>query len=132
MTILWPTLTVRDVEATLAFYSERLGFKQDLAEKDDDGTTFLGSVEVGETVIMFESAGPDVHLQPDHGLTSGVMLTVCLPTTDELEVLYRRLQASDVNVCGPIGERPWGNRDFMIQDPDGYRLVIAAPISPNL
>ena len=129
MTILWPTLTVRDVDASLAFYSERLGFRQDMAEKDETGTTFLGSVEVGNTVIMLESAGPNVHLEADHGLRSGVMLTVCLPDTDELDALYRRLQVGGVNICGPIGDRPWGNRDFMIQDPDGYRLVIASPIN---
>jgi uncharacterized glyoxalase superfamily protein PhnB len=128
MTILWPTLTVRDVDASLAFYSGHLGFRQDLAEKDDAGTTFLGSVEVGETVIMFEGARPGGPLEPDHGLTSGVVLTVCLRSTDELEALYLRLQASAVNICGPIGNRPWGNRDFMIQDPDGYRIVVASQI----
>lgn len=128
MTILWPTLTVEDVEASLAFYSERLGFRQDVAEKDETGTTFLGSVEIGETIIMFESAGPGVRLESHHGLTSGVMLTICLPSTNELEALHRRLQVAEVHICSPIGDRPWGNRDFMIQDPDGYRLVFASPI----
>lgn len=58
MTTLWPTLTVEDVEVSLAFYSDTLGFKSDLKLQDDDGKTFLASVEVGDTMIMFESPDP--------------------------------------------------------------------------
>ena len=32
--MLWPHLTVQDVDATLAFYRDRLGFEQDLCLKD--------------------------------------------------------------------------------------------------
>ena len=38
MTTLWPTLTVADVDVSLAFYSEKLGFKSDLV-------TIQGSVQ---------------------------------------------------------------------------------------
>ena len=130
MTMLWPTLTVLDVEASIAFYGEWLGFRQDLAEKDDTDVTFLGSVEVGETVIMFESAGPNATLEPNHGERSGVMLTVCLSDADDIDALYQRLLQGGVRICAPIGDRPWGNRDFMLQDPDGYRISIAKQIWP--
>jgi len=56
MTTLWPTLTVADVDTSLAFYADKLGFRSDLRLQNDDGKTFLGSVEVGDTVIMFESS----------------------------------------------------------------------------
>jgi len=130
MTILWPTLTVLDVDASLAFYTEKLGFRQDLAEKDVNGATFLGSVEVGDTVIMFESPAPEATPERHHGERSGVTLTVCLSEADDIDSLYQRLQRDGVRICGPIGDRPWGNRDFMIQDPDGYRVAIAKPIGP--
>ena len=130
MTMLWPTLTVLDVEASIAFYSEWLGFRQDLAEKDETGLTFLGSVEVGETVIMFESPGPNATLAPNHGEGSGVMLTICLSDADDIDALYERLLQGGVRICAPIGDRPWGNRDFMLQDPDGYRISVAKQIAP--
>ncbi len=126
MTILWPTLTVQNVETSLAFYSERLGFRKDMVEKDDTGTTFLGSVEVGETVIMFESPPAEARMEPNHGQRSGVTLTICLSATEDLDALYGRLRAEGVNICAPIGDRPWGNRDFTVQDPDGYRVVLAS------
>ena len=46
MITLWPTLTVADVDASLAFYSDTLGFKSDLKLQDDDGKTFLASVQI--------------------------------------------------------------------------------------
>jgi uncharacterized glyoxalase superfamily protein PhnB len=129
MTAMWPTLTVKDVDASLEFYSENLGLRRDLAEKDSGGTTFLGSVEVGDTVIMFESQGPNVSLDTDHGARSGVTLTVCLSSQDDIDAMYHRLLENRVRVCSAIGNRPWGNRDFTVQDPDGYRVIIAQQIT---
>jgi len=43
-----------DVDASLAFHSDKLGFKKDLRLQDDSGKTFLGSVQVGDIVIMFD------------------------------------------------------------------------------
>lgn len=128
MTTLWPTLTVREVEASLAFYSGTLGFRRDLLECDDGGSPTLGSVEVGDTVIMFETPAPGADLEPNHGARSGVTLTVCLPSSADIDGLYARLQRVGAPICSPIGDRPWGNRDFGIRDPDGYHLIVAQPI----
>ena len=119
MTLLWPALTVRDVEVSLAFYNGVLGFPRDLAERDEWGVTFLGSVEVRETVIMFKSPGPNVTLDPELGARSGVTLTLCLPHAADLDGLYARLRRDGVNICSPIGNRPWGTRGVSIRDPDG-------------
>lgn len=128
MTTLWPTLTVCDVKASLAFYSERLGFRPDLLEVDDAGVAYMGSVEVGGTVIMFETAGPSQALEANHGALSGVSLTVLLDDTTDIDALYARLQASEATICTAIGDRPWGNRDFGLRDPDGYQLIVARPL----
>ena len=132
MPILWPTLTVRDVDASLSFYSRHLGLPRDFAEQDGAGQTFLGSVEVGETVIMFEREARNATLESNHGERSGVTLTICLMTTDDIDRLYQRLRQDGVKVCSPIGDRPWGNRDFTIQDPDGYRIIVAKPMVATL
>lgn len=129
MTTLWPTLTVRDVEASLAFYHGALGFRRDLLERDESGIPTLGSVEVGDTVIMFETPGPGAELEPNHAAGSGVTLTLCLPSSADIDGLYARLQREGAAICAPIGDRPWGNRDFGIRDPDGYQLIVAQPIA---
>ncbi len=128
MATLWPTLTVADVDASLAFYSDKLGFKSDLRLQDDDGKTFLGSVEVGETVIMFESPDPKDPPDASRGVRSGVKLTICLPETNDIDAFYTELRGKDVSIACEIGDRFWGNRDFTVCDPDGYHLIIARPI----
>ena len=125
MTTLWPTLTVADVDASLAFYSQTLGFKPDLRLQDDSGRTFLGSVEVGDTVIMFESADPR---RPKPAATSGVVLTICFPQTHDLDGLYASVRATGTSIACEIGDRFWGNRDFTVTDPDGYHIVLARPV----
>ena len=128
MTTLWPTLTVADVDASLAFYSEKLGFKSDLKLRDDDGKTFLGSVEVGDTVIMFERPDPKDPPDSGRGARSGVRLTICFPESHDIDTFYTELRRTDVSIACAIGDRFWGNRDFTVRDPDGYHLIIARPM----
>ena len=128
MTTLWPTLTVADVDVSLAFYSEKLGFKSDLKLQDDDGKMFLGSVEVGDTVIMFESPDPEDPPDSGRGARSGVRLTICFPESHDIDAVYTELRRKDISIACEIGDRFWGNRDFTVRDPDGYHLIIARPI----
>lgn len=128
MTTLWPTLTVADVNASLAFYSDTLGFKSDLTLQDDDGKTFLAKVEVGDTVIMFESPDPTDPPDSRRGAHSGVRLTICFPEAHDIDGFYTELRRKHVSMVCEIGDRFWGNRDFTVQDPDGYHLIIARPI----
>ena len=128
MTTLWPTLSVADVDTSLALYSEQLGFKPDLKLQGHDGKTFLGSVEVGDTVIVFES--PDAKDPPDsgRGAHSGVTLTICFAESHDIDAFYADLRHKAVAIACEIGDRFWGNRDFTVRDPDGYHLIIARPI----
>ena len=48
MTMLWPTLTVEDVDASISFYRDKLSFASDFSLQDANGKTFLGTVEVGD------------------------------------------------------------------------------------
>jgi uncharacterized glyoxalase superfamily protein PhnB len=128
MTTLWPTLTVADVDASLAFYSDKLGFKSDLKLRDDAGKIFLGSVEVGDTVIMFESPDPQDPPDLNRGARSGVKLTICFPESHDIDAFYTELRGKDVSIACDIGDRFWGNRDFTVRDPDGYHLTIARSI----
>ena len=124
MPLMWPTLTVQDVERSLAFYRDRLGLEQDLAERDETGALFLASVEVGDTVIMLNRAHAGTPLHPQR---SGVRLTLLFDRDDDIDALLDRLQSGGAEVCSPIGNRPWGHRDFTVFDPDGYHITIARP-----
>ena len=68
---------------------------------------------------MFESG--------DRELVSGFSLTICFDETRDLDALYLELKTKGVTIECEIGDRPWGNRDFTIRDPDGYQLILAKP-----
>jgi uncharacterized glyoxalase superfamily protein PhnB len=125
MPLMWPTVTVQDVERSLTFYRDQLGLEQDLNLTDETGALFLASVEVGDTVIMLTRAPQGA---PRDSHWSGVGLTLLFDRGVDIDTLQERLQAAGAVVCSPIGDRPWGHRDFTVLDPDGYHVTIARPL----
>ena len=85
-------MTVQDVDASISFYRDKLGFVSDFTLQDGNGKTFLGSVEVGDIVIMFQSADPKEPAMENRGARSGINLTICFSETHDLDTL-----------CGEIG-----------------------------
>ena len=128
MPMMWPTLAVQDVERSLSFYRDQLGLEQDLDLRDETGAPFLASVEVDDTVIMLTRARPDMPLD---SLRSGVRLTLLFERGHDIDALLARLRALGTAVCSPIGDRPWGHRDFTVFDPDGYHVTIARPLEKS-
>jgi uncharacterized glyoxalase superfamily protein PhnB len=122
---MWPTLDVRDVERSLSFYRDQLGLEQDLDLRDETGALFLASVEVDHTVIMLSRAHPGT--APD-AERSGVRLTLLFDREHDIDALLGRLLARGAVVCSPIGDRPWGHRDFTVFDPAGHHVTIARPL----
>ncbi len=120
----WPTLSVRDVEATLAFYTQKLDFTSDFSLQDVAGKTVMGDAEFGEALLMFEQSSDPKQLTPPKGLS----FTFLLPENRDLDAYYNQLRSKSVLICAEIADRDWGNRDFAVQDPDGYMLIFAKPI----
>ena len=124
MPLMWPTVTVQDVERSLVFYRDQLGLEQDLNLKDETGALFLASVEVSDTVILLTRAQQGE--RDSQG--SGVRFTLLFDRGDDIDALLERLQTHGAVVCSPIGDRPWGHRDFTVLDPDGYHVTVARPL----
>ena len=104
MPMMWPTLTVQDVERALSFYRDQLGLEQDLDLRDETGALFLASVEVDDTVIMLTRGHAST---PQDSRRSGVRLTLLFERGHDIDALLQRLVAGGAMVCAPIGDRPW-------------------------
>jgi uncharacterized glyoxalase superfamily protein PhnB len=128
MPMMWPTLSVQDVERSLSFYRDQLGLEQDLDLRDETGALFLASVEVDHTVIMLTRARSNRPQGPHH---SGVRLTLLFDRSHDIDALLQRLRTAGADVCSSIGDRPWGHRDFTVFDPDGYQVTIARPLESS-
>jgi catechol 2,3-dioxygenase-like lactoylglutathione lyase family enzyme len=120
-----PLLQVRDLERSVSFYRERLGFQ---TGSTDGG---FSAVRRDDCLIFLAQKTKDVNVTNkaaravDDGWCNYDLHIHCEPGT--LNALYQELKERgapmpDCFKDGPI-TRPYGVRDFSVLDPDGYDLV---------
>lgn len=113
-------LLVVDVDRSLAFYRDVLGFTLD---RRDPGYASIrhGQVVLGLAPIakLPERDGyfTQERLATDRGLGVEIVLEV-----DDVDHVLAHVMAAGYPIHDPLQGRPWGLRDFRIVDPDGYYL----------
>jgi uncharacterized glyoxalase superfamily protein PhnB len=128
-----PHLWVEDMGRSIAFYRDVLGFEVISAEPTEAPT--FASLHRPDANLMLspfhESFGdwPMVPLaQGRRG--SGGAVSFYMEGGDDLEADYRRALDAGVKVVDEIRDRPWGQREFTIEDLDGFWWAVwKAPIS---
>jgi uncharacterized glyoxalase superfamily protein PhnB len=122
-----PFLGVTNMDTSLRFYADGLGFKMkrcwipDRVEDKPDGRIRWCWLERGEAALMLQEFLPGQ--RPTQTLGTGV--NVCFMCEDAL-ALYRELKSRGVQTR----TRPFvGNRLWVVPltDPDGYRIEFESP-----
>jgi uncharacterized glyoxalase superfamily protein PhnB len=120
-------LGVQDVRAAVEFYCKKLEFACDPA------TGIFGGVVAAEPAVyaVLTKNGVDLHLQirrrPRHPAGRESIETDLYLYVDDVDAYYARIKSRGVNVLRPFEPaRNYGMRDFMLEDPDGNRLVIGS------
>ena len=120
-----------DVEASVRFYTEKLGFDLIRMEREAvsgrERATFA-IVGVGNAVMMLADERFYVRGGEGPATPRGVGIDTRI-VVDDVDSMYRRATDNDVTIVHDIGDRPYGLRDFIMRDPDGFRLRFAAPVS---
>jgi len=109
-----PQLRTRDLEATLVFYTEKLGFNLDFRHED-----FYAGVSWGDAVIHFklvDELDPSIPFVRDGGHLH-LYLNV-----DSLESLAELYEKRNVVFVHGISVKPWGRREFAVEDNEGHIL----------
>ena len=109
-----PQFLVERLEQSLAFYERRLGFSRDFVYEG-----FYAGVSRDGAVIHLKCA-PKLDAERDHR-RSGEHLDAYLSVTG-IEELHAELVRRGAPITRPLERRPWGTRDFYVEDPDGYIL----------
>ena len=114
-----PVLHVTDVEASLRFYVDRLGFTSPWCY-DDDGRVRVAQVERQGCALILADHWPEkvgmglilisVNAEPD-------------AQVDTLDTLRTELEAKGV----PVRVGSWGYRLLVVDDPDGNQLFFNYP-----
>lgn len=123
-----PELHVRNIEVSRVFYADILQFEI-LFERPEDGFAYLvregaelmlDSIDIGRSWLAAPAELP---------FGRGMSLQIWVSDVDSL---YRRVKAKECRIFMDIEEKwyrrdddHFGNRQFIVQDPDGYLLRFA-------
>ena len=116
-----PQFLVDDLDQSIAYYNDRLGFDLDFRYE-----SFYASVTRDGFAIHLKQAPKLVadraHRRQHEHLDAHVSVS-------DARGLFGELQMRGANVIRPLERRPWACLDFYVEDPDGYILCFSELIA---
>jgi catechol 2,3-dioxygenase-like lactoylglutathione lyase family enzyme len=120
-----PELSVADFEKTLHFYTQILGFTA-AYQRPEEGFAFL---TLGEAQLMIDEIGKsrtwetaDLHYPLGRGINFQIEVESLAPILERLKANQIALFLEPEERWYRVGDHEEGNRQFLVQDPDGYLL----------
>jgi uncharacterized glyoxalase superfamily protein PhnB len=121
--MIMPILTVKDVDESVAFFRDTLGFRHDMSMAPEGKNIFA---IVGLGAAVFGLGSDDMAPQPPYA--PGVQFMIYLPEDQSIESFYANVKAKGVTIDDELADTYWGDRAFSIHDPNGYWLTFAVTI----
>ena len=114
-----PSFIVKDLQTSINYYRDRLGFQLDF--QGPDGGPFWAGVSRDGIGIMLKAVAPEVPPCPNHTRHEWGPLDALIYSMDPDALFdeFNRRGASIVTTLSFIEEGLWG---FVIADADGYHL----------
>ena len=115
-----PVIATADVAATIQYFEQTLGFKQQWVWGDPP---VYAGIRAGGALLYvthdpnLASAIQDRRLAPD------IFLWV-----SDIESVYAQHRATNAQITEALSERPWGVRQYVIREPNGYLLKVAESV----
>ena len=114
-----PTFTVNDIERSVHFYTDILGFI--VIEQMTDGAVLQG--------VILQAGVSKLNLSQDdwakgRDRKKGDGMRVWCRTAQDIDALAKRITAAGGQLDDEPKNQPWGVRSLSVKDPDGFRLTI--------
>ncbi len=114
-----PYFLVDDVVASANFYRDKLGFHYERFWGDPPAFCM---VKRSGIVIMLSQFPRTASMRPNRLADPNGEAWDAYVWVDDVEELYREFKGNAVKVTREICDQPYGNRDFDVEDCNGYRL----------
>ena len=118
-----PVLHVTDVESSLRFYVDRLGFTCPWRYDDDDGRAYVAQVDRQSCALILAKTWPEKVGKRLMFISLNVEPRTREAAVAALDALRTELEAKGVKVK----EGSWGYRLLVVDDPDGNQLFFNYP-----
>jgi uncharacterized glyoxalase superfamily protein PhnB len=117
-----PSLTVNDLDKSLAWYRDVVGFGLEETWKDDAGKVMGVSLRAGDVSLML---GQD-DWKKGRDRKKGEGFRIFCMTKGNVDTLAKKIEAKGGRLDQGPTDQPWGVRDISLTDPDGFKITIAA------
>lgn len=114
-------IKVTDLDRSLDFYRDRLGFPEMLRLKHDNGETWLVYLRITDDQYLEIFPGAENDRAP--GWDANGVNHLCF-TIEDLDGTTERIKATGIALTSEIKPGLDGNRQAWIEDPDGNRIEL--------
>ncbi|MFA6593982.1 MAG: VOC family protein [Candidatus Buchananbacteria bacterium] len=112
-------LFCKNLDLTEKFY-KNLGFN---TERSDDALR----IKFGDIRLAFMDE-KDATIKDDQESKKGVGMYIYFKV-DNVDLFFRSVKEKNIITSSEPRDWPWGKREFVIRDPDGYKLVFFSNIN---
>jgi uncharacterized glyoxalase superfamily protein PhnB len=116
-----PSLTVSDIQRSIRFYRDGLGFST--GEEWKDGDKLVGVMLQSDQLYLM--LGQD-DFAKGRDRVKGVGVRLYIHTGADVNALAAQAQAAGFTLDSGPADLGWGPIGFTLTDPDGYKLTIAS------
>jgi uncharacterized glyoxalase superfamily protein PhnB len=121
--VVLPHICYEDVAAAIRWLTETLGFEEHYRYGDPQAPQGA-QIHFGDCWIMLTSARPGRSTPKKLGAYTQ-MLTVFV---EDVDALYERVRATGATFAEELNEPVYGERQFVVQDPEGHSWMIATHV----
>jgi predicted enzyme related to lactoylglutathione lyase len=119
-----PVLLVADLDRSVAYFRDRLGFDCDVYGEPPH----FGVASRDQATILLALAADPTRLVP-HWQIVDKMWNAYI-RVDDVDAIYAEVQQRGAAIDYSIYDAPSGFREFGVQDPDGHDIAFAQPLLP--
>ena len=116
------SLTVKDLEKSVAWYRDVVGFVED-NRFERDGKLRSVAMKAGDIRFMLNQDDGAKGWDRRKGEGFSFMFT----TVQDIDSVAKRIKDHGGVLETEPADMPWGVRSFRLRDPDGYRFAISSP-----
>ena len=125
-TTLGCSLTCKDLEASIRFYRDAIGFT--VAQTfESDGKVAAAVVAAGDCRIVLNQ--DDGKLGWDRIKGQGFYLQINVVAPADVDAAAARIKAAGGTLLDEPADRHWGVRMFQFKDLDGFKLGVSTPLA---
>ena len=117
-----PVLLVADIERSVAYYRDKLGFECEIYGDPPDFAT----ARRDETTVLLALCREPERIVPNWHIVHNMWNAYI--RVDDADAIYAEVQERGAGIDYTIYDAPHGFREFGVQDPDGHDIAFGQPI----